>query len=66
MTRRLGRSYDYIDGDILEWSGTRLGYSVDGAVMLDCMHTWPESIEGDLILLKSSWHRMATPYLDNI
>jgi hypothetical protein len=51
MWRLVGGPHDYIDSDILEWTGIRPNYIFDGALMFDCMRTWPESREGDLILL---------------
>lgn len=44
----LGLSPNYIDADVLEWTGIRPDTIVDGDIMVDCMRRWPESIEGEL------------------
>ena len=44
--------HNYIDADILEWTGIRPRtiLNLSGDLMFDCMRRWPESIEGEFNL----------------
>jgi hypothetical protein len=37
---------NFINGDTLEWTGSKPDNDLDGCLMMNLMRLWPESIEG--------------------